>query len=242
VAVLRVGDRRGAPGREQATVTVMLNPTWPRWRAGRDDIDVTVATLDAVGVRLIGAEISGLDPAGVTFTGTGPVSPALGRYMAATMTQVERDLVDDELMASPLIRREAFRRLAVGLLVAFPNTTQSIAPARGPDHEPATVRRAVAYIDAHALDDIDISQIAAAARIGPRGLQAAFRKHRGQTPLEYLRQVRMDGAHRDLMAGDPTRGDTVAATAARWRFTHAGRFSVEYRESHGRSPSQTLRR
>jgi transcriptional regulator GlxA family with amidase domain len=58
--------------------------------------------------------------------------------------------------------------------------------------------------------------------------------------LEYLRRVRLDHAHRDLLAADPS-VDTVMAIAGRWRFSHAGRFSIAYREAFGTPPSQTLR-
>ena len=51
----------------------------------------------------------------------------------------------------------------------------------------------------------------------------------------------MDRAHHDLHVGDPSRGDTVAAIAARWGFAHAGRFAIQYRDQYGRSPSTTLR-
>jgi AraC-like DNA-binding protein len=50
----------------------------------------------------------------------------------------------------------------------------------------------------------------------------------------------MERAHLDLQHAQP--GDTsVAALAARWGFTHLGRFAVEYRRRYGHSPSQTLR-
>ncbi len=51
----------------------------------------------------------------------------------------------------------------------------------------------------------------------------------------------MRRAHEDLVAADPTRGDTVAAIADRWRFRHHGRFAVDYRAHYGVSPSETLR-
>jgi hypothetical protein len=39
---------------------------------------------------------------------------------------------------------EALRQLAAGMLIAFPNTTQTVTPRAGRDSgEPATVRRAV---------------------------------------------------------------------------------------------------
>jgi transcriptional regulator GlxA family with amidase domain len=131
------------------------------------------------------------------------------------------------------------------MLWIFPNNAVAALderPAPGTRAEPATVRRAVAFIDANAHRPIGLADIAEAARLSARGLRRAFRRYRGCTPLHYLRQVRLAGAHRDLQAGDPTRGDTVPIIAARWGFTHAGTFSADYRRIHGRSPSQTLHR
>jgi transcriptional regulator GlxA family with amidase domain len=108
--------------------------------------------------------------------------------------------------------------------------------------EPAVVRRAVEFIDANAHRPIALADIAEAARIGVRGLQSSFRQHRHETPVGYLRRVRMDGAHRDLVAGDPTLGDTVGGIAGRWSFKGAGRFAGEYRRIFGCSPGDTLRR
>ena len=148
-------------------------------------------------------------------------------------------------MAEPLVRATVVQQLASALLATFPNTaldalTDPFAHGDG-NGEPATVRRAVDYMDAHAHQDIGLTEIAEAARIGARSLQLAFRRHRDMTPLEYLRRVRLEHAHRDLRDGDPTRGDRVEAIAARWGFAHPGRFSVVYREHYGRSPSATLR-
>jgi transcriptional regulator GlxA family with amidase domain len=67
-----------------------------------------------------------------------------------------------------------------------------------------------------------------------------YRRHLGVTPLEYLRRVRLDLAHRDLQDADPA-VDTVNSIAGRWGFSHAGRFSVAYRRVFGTQPSATLR-
>ena len=40
---------------------------------------------------------------------------------------------------------------------------------------------------------------------------------------------------------EPGDGSSVAAVAARWGFTHLGRFAIEYRRRFGVHPSQTLR-
>jgi transcriptional regulator GlxA family with amidase domain len=106
--------------------------------------------------------------------------------------------------------------------------------------QPPLLLRAIAFIDENARQDITLGDIAAAVNVTPRSVQYVFRRHLGTTPLEYLRRVRLDHAHRDLQAADPT-VDTVTAIAGRWGFTHAGRFSNIYKQAFGRSPSRTLR-
>lgn len=119
-------------------------------------------------------------------------------------------------------------------------SAQADTTGRAP--EPATLRRAIAYLEEHAADDVDVADVAAAAGLGVRGLQMAFRRWRNTTPLAHLRDVRLARAHQELRATDArTGGETVADIAARWHFTHPGRFSVTYRERYGCSPSETLR-
>ncbi len=103
-----------------------------------------------------------------------------------------------------------------------------------------TVGRAVAFIEERARDDIGVADIAAAAFVTVRAVQLAFRRYLDTTPLGYLRQVRLEGAHRELAEADPDR-TTVTAIAADWRFTNASRFSAHYRAAYGIPPTQTLR-
>ena len=102
------------------------------------------------------------------------------------------------------------------------------------------LRRAVAYISVSADRPIGINDIAAAAGVGPRALQLAFRRHAGTTPWAYVRSVRLDSAHHDLQLADPRR-DTVMAIASRWGFSNRSRFSAEYRAVYGEGPAETLR-
>jgi transcriptional regulator GlxA family with amidase domain len=106
--------------------------------------------------------------------------------------------------------------------------------------QPTGLRRATAFIHENAHRDITLSDIAAAVNLTPRSVQYTFRRHLGTTPLEYLRRVRLDRAHRELQAADP-RVDTVMAIAGRWGFSHAGRFSSVYKRTFGSPPSETLR-
>jgi AraC-like DNA-binding protein len=141
----------------------------------------------------------------------------------------------------PLLVGSAARLLAAHVLAAFPNSalTDPTIEDRHDAH-PHTLRLAVAFIDEHAQHDISIADVAAAASVTIRAVQMAFRRHLDTTPMEYLRRVRLDHAHRDLLAADPAR-ETVTAVAYRWSFPSASRFSAYYRQAYGVPPSRTLR-
>ncbi|MHC1559660.1 helix-turn-helix domain-containing protein [Actinomycetospora sp. C-140] len=246
VQTLTGGPYHLLDGGREVSGPLKLSPTWSSYDTGWEDVSVQVVSLDLDEVARIGAELSGLEPSAVSFTSAAPVSSALAGYWCRLSTHVHDEVLDsDALMGEPLVRANTLRGLAVALLATFPNTALDVLSepgGAGDAAEPATVRRAVEFMDAHAHEDIGLTEIADAARIGARSLQLAFRRHRDTTPLEYLRRVRLEGAHRDLLDADPTRGDRVESIAARWGFAHPGRFSVIYREHFGQSPSATLRR
>ncbi|OLL74374.1 hypothetical protein Ae168Ps1_2761 [Pseudonocardia sp. Ae168_Ps1] len=207
-------------------------------------VQVDAVVLDRTTVERAAESLFEVDGPGPVFPSRTAASPESARYWNGVVAHV-RDaiLADDEVASSPLVLAEAARSLATAALVAFPNSARTRFDDRARDgwSGPAVLRRALDYVDEHAGEDIGVADIARAARIGVRGLQHLFRRHRGRTPLEELRRVRLARAHADLLAADPTYGDTVGAIAARWGFGHAGRFSVEYRKVLGRAPSETLR-
>jgi transcriptional regulator GlxA family with amidase domain len=145
-------------------------------------------------------------------------------------------------LAEPLVAAQLAELMAATALAAFPNTTMRSDHLRSPGGvAPAVVRRAVQFVDAHASLPITVTDIARAAGVGPRALQLAFARHLGCSPTAYVRRVRLECAHRELQAADPTTGDTVAAIAARWGFAKPDRFAAAYRAAYGAPPSHTLR-
>jgi AraC-like DNA-binding protein len=179
----------------------------------------------------------------VRLLGHRPVTTAAGVRLRRAIEHLDRDvLADPAVLDNPLLVATASRYLAACVLDAFPNTalTDPTAADRR-DARPSTVRRAVAYIEAHADTDISPADIAAAAHVTVRALQHAFRRHLDTTPMAYLRAVRLAGARRDLLAADPSDGTTVTAVATRWGFAHQGRFGATYRRAYGESPGRTLR-
>jgi AraC-like DNA-binding protein len=234
-------------GREVAG-GMRLAPSWHGFDSWWDDrVEVVVHSLELSAVQRVGAALSGLEPEAVRFPSMHPVDPAAERYLVATLDHLDRTLLtNSEVLASPLVVAETMRELATMFLVVFPNTAlgtvgdpEQAGPSRA---EPATVRRALEFIDAHAHEPIGLGEIAEAARTGPRDLRAAFRRHLDTTPLARLRRVRLDRAHHDLMTADPDGLDTVAGIAARWGFPDVDRFSEAYRAAYGCSPSETFHR
>ena len=104
---------------------------------------------------------------------------------------------------------------------------------------PRHLRRAEDYIAAHLDQPLTLAEVARAAGTSPRALQAAFRAHRGTTPLGFWRDLRLEAARADLQAGAP--GTTVTDVALAWGFQHFGRFAEAYRRRFGERPSETLR-
>ncbi|WNG87866.1 helix-turn-helix transcriptional regulator [Mycobacterium sp. ITM-2016-00317] len=177
----------------------------------------------------------------VRLLGHRPVSEQAGRQLNAAIEYVRTVARSDGPEPTRLVASTTASMLAAAVLSAFPTST-TIEPTSTDrnDAKPALLRRATAYIEGNADNDIALADIAESIHVTPRALQYMFRRHLAMTPMEYLRRVRMDHAHRDLLNADP--GDTtVQIIAARWGFAHTGRFAAMYRDTYGRNPSETLR-
>ncbi|MFJ9567528.1 helix-turn-helix transcriptional regulator [Streptomyces fuscichromogenes] len=189
------------------------------------------------------ASAPGRSPEPVRLTSHRPRSEAAGDQLRTTIFYLRDHVLSvPEIAAQPLVVSAAGQLLAASVLAAFPNTAQTdpTGQDRGGAH-PATLRRAIAYIDDHADQPVTVADIAAAVHVTVRTLQYAFRRHLDTTPMAYLRRARLAQAHHDLRAAD-TRGDaTVGDIAARWGFAHPGRFAALYRAEYGHSPVTTLR-
>lgn len=209
-----------------------------------EDLEAVTVSLDPASVEEQARRLLGDDAFRLTFAGIRPATPAMTQYWLATVAHLGRDLLpDDHALSNPLIRSEITRSLTTALLHTFPGSFLERAEAVAGQSRPAPagVRRAVAFIEEHVDADIGPADIAVAARMSVRGLQAAFRRELDTTPTAYLRAARLDAVHRELVAADPTTGTTVEAVAARWGFTHRGRFAAAYRDRHGQAPATTLR-
>ncbi|WP_051792591.1 helix-turn-helix transcriptional regulator [Amycolatopsis jejuensis] len=210
-----------------------------RWGLGCRLLNVRLSRLR---LEQAAADLRGLDaPLRVRF-GLGEPVAAQAKVWDSVVRSLWQHIVPSGVAeTSPLVRTQVLRLTVAAALEAFPNSAEAVDPVDPDFVAPSAVRRAVSYIENSAAEDISLRDIAASARVSPRALQVAFRRHRDTTPLRYLRDVRLRRAHQELREADPEGGTTVSEIAFRWGFGNLGRFAEEHRKAFGTTPSQALR-
>lgn len=196
--------------------------------------DVSAFIFDRERAQAMARRITGDDSLIVRVSDVAPRTEAVGRHWNRVFAHVFGALADD--IDDPLMEATLVRHALVTTLSAF-YTPFFDAASREPRLSGASaVRRAIAYMEAHAQEPITIDDVAREAHISTRGLQYAFRRALDTTPTAYLRRVRLDGARRDLHNADQSVSSAVVAR--RWGFSNPTRFRALYCEEYGHTPGQ----
>jgi AraC-like DNA-binding protein len=112
----------------------------------------------------------------------------------------------------------------------------------GPERSiaPWQVRTVEEFILENADQPLSLGDLAVVGGVSARSLQYTFRRHRGCSPMEFLRRIRLERVRNELL--HPIHDLTVTSAAMRWGFLHLSRFAAEFRAKFNESPSATLRR
>lgn len=222
----------------------ILNPHLPtvmEWEEGTRQILVQISR--AAMQAHLAAHLGGPSDRPLTFDGpldlTAGPGAALRRLVLWLVAEADAGQSPVAAPAAGLMAGQIEKTVLSGLLDAAGHDHMAALGRRRAAPRPRHLRLAESYIEAHLDQPITLEDVAEAAGISPRGLQLAFRQHRGTTPLGFWREVRLARAHADLLTAAP--GVTVTQVALRWGFTHFGRFSELYRARYGLSPRDTLR-
>lgn len=242
VAAGGVAVRRGQDEHRLGPGDVALYPYGAGFEARWSTMDLGLLRLDFAKVTQLAAQTADIDAAAFRFLDVRPVSARMGQFWRDLVVYVHRELATERsAIVHPLVLAQTEMVLVGAVLSTFPNTALTATPRLRSTHVgPAALRRAEAFIDAHAGEPITLADIAEEAGVSARALQHGFAGHRGNTPMGYLRQVRLARAHRELQAADPTRGATVGQIALRWGFAKPSRFAAVYRRTYGVNPHRTL--
>lgn len=107
---------------------------------------------------------------------------------------------------------------------------------------PYFVSQGIDFIEENYKSRIFVDDIADAAHVGVRTLQLAFSRHVGLSPMQYLRQVRLDASRRSLLHDKSSAPASVTDVALTNGFEHLSRFSSAYSKRFGEFPSETLKK
>ena len=149
-----------------------------------------------------------------------------------------------ELISSPeLLSNERHRaglqqRVLDSILAVVEDTAGGRPRSPAPSTRAYIVGRAIDYIEPRLADPIAVRDLCASIRVCPRTLSYAFAEVLGASPKAYLLASRLNRAHRDL--ADARTHASIQSIAARWGFTHMGRFAQYYRAAFGELPSVTF--
>ncbi|MBP2364326.1 AraC family transcriptional regulator [Pseudonocardia parietis] len=210
----------------------------PRWGAdaGQLCIKIDRRALEAELESMLGRPVASL----VRFSIGFDLANSAGRSWLNVVRLLLTDLADgSSLSRGSTTHREELERLVISsLLRAQPHDFHDELHS---DHAPARsriVKRVVDAVDAEPEKAWTLAGMAELSGVSGRRLQQGFREQLTMSPMAYVRLVRLERVHKDLL----TYSGSVTDVAFRWGFTHLGRFAEAYRERFGLAPSETLRR
>lgn len=219
----------------------VLNPTSPLKDYMSADFDMLIVQLSGANIRqMLAEEASVTVTRPFEFLPTSlPVQGPVASFARLVKALCE-DLSDGGVGFRQLrVSQQIERSLMSLLLYGFPHNYSSVLEADRNTATPDSLKRVEEYIHAHLAEPISLNDLVRVARCSARALQLAFRKHRGTSPMMYLRDCRLEWAHRRLKSDD---GWSVTHIAYECGFTHLSKFASYYSRRYGELPSKTGRK
>jgi len=210
-----------------------------RWGAGSDQMCLMLErqAVDRELEKLLGHPLS----RPLEFAVAMDVATAVAASWLAALDMLEREAErPDGMLCFPVAAAHVEGLVVHGLLLAQPHNYSDELRRGAVAPRPRAVRQAVELIEDRPEHAWTIAELAAAVAVSARTLQERFSQTLGTPPMTYLRDVRLDRIHAQLLGADPSE-IAVGTVAARWGFLHPGRFAAAYKRRFGRSPSTTLR-
>lgn len=117
------------------------------------------------------------------------------------------------------------------------------APPASIGHERtiAALKRVEGWIVANLDQPITRGDLCAVSGLQLRALTRAFAKYHAESPMQFVRDRRLDAVHRTLL-GSESDEVTVTRASTKMGFYHLGRFAADYFVAFGEHPSETLHR
>lgn len=221
---------------------IVLNPTQRntvRWDPQAEQLILKIprSSLESHLGNLIGrsvAEVVDFDFGLDLTTGAGRGLVRAVEFLAAELNR------PDGLAEIPLAREQLEAFVMTQLLYAGRHQFSDALAAPGEVVRFGRLAPVIRYMEANADEPLTPHQLARVGYMSVRTLHASFQQTFGESPMSYLRRLRLDHVRSELLSSDP---GTVRVTdvAMKWGFYHQSRFAQQYRERFNELPSATLR-
>lgn len=234
------GSRARTDARASGVVLLPDQLNRVRWTADAEQLILKIprSALEGHLTDLLGRPIRSVIDFDFQFDLSGPQGQAFLASVEFLTSELGRP---GGLAEMPLAREQLESFVLSQLLTAVrhPYTDELTAPT-----EPARLGRltpVVEYMECNADMPLSPVELARVGCMSVRTLHASFQQTFGESPMAYLRRLRLDHVRAELAGGrDPDA--KVTDVAMRWGFFHPSRFAQQYKERYGELPSETVRR
>ena len=176
----------------------------------------------------------------IVFPEAFPIFGPVGAPLLNLLDFIFRDVELDSALSNSAATQEHFRDLLLfSILTNIKHNQSSNARMIDFAYEKAAVRRAIQYMTESYAHEMSLSHLADVSGVSIWSLSRSFKKAIGKTPMQYLRDIRLDRVRHVL---NTTQSLTVKEAARSCGITRFGNFSRIYRKRFGELPSETLKR
>lgn len=169
---------------------------------------------------------------------TSPTGMSLIRACLLLQTEWEQNSI---IKISPAARRHLESFILTAFLAAAknPHSEKLLIDYNSKDLTESLVRRVQKYIEENIHQLPSLADLTHYAKVSARTLQLAFKRHLNCTPMEYVRRIRLQRAHEQIINAAHT-GEKITDIAMQWGFYNPGRFAQLYKRHYGCTPKETL--
>jgi AraC family ethanolamine operon transcriptional activator len=169
------------------------------------------------------------------------LTPMAARMLHRQMAQLTRTAtLDPTLLDIPEFLDEIEYELPARLVEAVElSATKPLRPSLRARHK--ALRHALDYINTSPHKVCSVRDLCRITGVSERTLEYAFKERYGISPKRYLRDIRLNAAHKALVKASS--GDVrIADIANHHGFWHMGQFAADYKSLFGRLPSEVLKK
>lgn len=160
----------------------------------------------------------------------------LGGFINGLCHYLGESITGETKSMHPALVSNLVESLSRALLFSQPHSFSHLLEAPAPPSSRTVVRMVEEYVDAHAGGPIVATDLARVTGASVQSIESAFLEHRQTSPLSFLRQRRLERAHR-LLLENPSVSITHAAQVA--GYLRVESFEAAYFKAFHEMPMQT---